>query len=175
MPPLFDITAFVKQAACDAGFELAGIAPVRDFPELQRFADWIGAGHAGDMNYMETRDGAGQLKRSSLRCTIPWARSVIVCAINYNTSQPLSTEISEPKRGWISRYAWGQEDYHQTVMKKLRRVEASLQSAMNHSASGNPIPTDHLQARCYVDTGPLVERVYAKYGGVGWIGKNTCI
>ena len=175
MPPLSDITAFVKQAARDAGFELAGIAPVRDFPELQRFADWIGAGHAGEMKYMETRDEAGQLKRASLRSTIPWARSVIVCAINYNTAQPLSTQVSEPKRGWISRYAWAQEDYHQTVMKKLRGVEASLTAATNHSASGNPIPADQLQTRCYVDTGPLVERVYAKYAGVGWIGKNTCI
>ncbi|HTE90981.1 MAG TPA: QueG-associated DUF1730 domain-containing protein, partial [Terriglobales bacterium] len=166
MPLLSDITAFVKQAARDAGFELAGIAPVRDFPELQRFADWIGAGHAGEMKYMETRDEAGQLKRASLRSTIPWARSVIVCAINYNTSQPLSTQVSEPKRGWISRYAWGQEDYHQTVMKKLRGVEASLTAATNHSASGNPIPADQVQTRCYVDTGPLVERVYAKYAGV---------
>lgn len=174
MPPLSDITAFVKQAARDAGFELAGIAPVRDFPELQRFADWIDAGHAGEMNYMATRHEAGQLKRASLRSTIPWARSVIVCAINYNTSQPLSTQGSDSKQGWISRYAWGQEDYHQTVLKKLRRVEASLTTVMKHSATGNPIPAD-VQTRCYVDTGPLVERVYAKYAGVGWIGKNTCI
>ena len=175
MPPLSDITAFVKQAARDAGFELAGIAPVRDFPELHRFTDWITAGHAGEMNYMEARNQTGQLKRASLRSTIPWARSVIVCAINYNTAQPLSTQVTDPKRGWISRYAWGQEDYHQTVMKKLRRVEASLKTATNHSARGNPIPDDELQTRCYVDTGPLVERVYAKYAGVGWIGKNTCI
>src|SRR5207237_506162 len=84
----------IDQAARDAGVELAGIAPVRDFPELQRFEDWIGAGHAGEMNYMETRDEAGQLKRASLRSTIPWARSVIVCAINYNTAQPLSTQVS---------------------------------------------------------------------------------
>ncbi len=175
MPRLSDITAFIKEAARDAGFELAGIAPVRDFPELDCFADWIAAGHSGEMKYMEARNEAGQLKRASLRSTIPWARSVIVCAINYNTEQPLSTQASEPKRGWISRYAWCQEDYHQTVMKKLRRVEASLTTATNHSADGNTIPADHLQTRCYVDTGPLVERVYAKYAGVGWIGKNTCI
>src|SRR5256886_892328 len=175
MPPLSDITTFVKHAAYDAGFELAGIAPGRDFPELDRFTDWIGAGHAGEMKYMEARNEIGQLKRASLRSTIPWARSVIVCAINYNTAQPLSTQVSDPKRGWISRYAWGREDYHQAVLTKLRRVEASLKTVTNHSASGNPIPADQLQTRCYVDTGPLVERVYAKYAGVGWIGKNTCI
>jgi epoxyqueuosine reductase len=175
MPSLSHITAFVKQAARDAGFEVAGIAPVRDFPELDRFADWIAAGHAGEMNYMEARNEAGQLKRASLRSTIPWARSVIVCAINYNTAQPLSTQVSDPKRGWISRYAWAREDYHNAVMKRLRRVESSLINATSRSASGNLIPADELQTRCYVDTGPLVERVYAKYAGIGWIGKNTCI
>jgi epoxyqueuosine reductase len=175
MPPLSDITTFVKQAARNAGFELAGVAPVRDFPELQRFPDWIGAGHAGEMEYMKARHESGELKRASLRSTIPWVRSVIVCAINYNTAQPLSTQGSDSNRGWISRYAWGQEDYHQTVMKKLRSVETSLTTAIKRYASRNSSLADQLQTRCYVDTGPLVERVYAKYAGVGWIGKNTCI
>ena len=184
MPSLSDTTAFVKQAARDAGFELAGIAPVREFPELHRFADWIGAGHAGEMEYMKVRHETGELKRASLRSTIPWARSVIVCAINYHTAEPLSTQVSDSQRGWISRYAWGREDYHNAVMKRLRLVESSLnqhcgysrqQTQAKHSAAGDPLPADQLQTRCYVDTGPLVERVYAKYAGGGWIGKNTCI
>ena len=119
------------------------------------------------MKYMESRDEAGQLKRASLRSAAPWARSVIVCAINYNTSHPYSTQVDDPDRGWISRYAWSREDYHEAVMRRLRVVEKSLRDAVGE--------TTPLHTRCYVDTGPLVERVYAKYAGVGWIGKNTCI
>jgi epoxyqueuosine reductase len=163
------ITDLVKQAARDAGFELVGIAPAYDFDELDRFQEWIAAGRAAEMKYMEARDQAGNLKRSSLRSTLPWVRSVIVCAINYNTVQPYSTQVDDPDRGWIARYAWGQEDYHDAVMRRLRVVEKRLRFAVPESE------TSPLQTCCYVDTGPLVERVYAKYAGVGWIGKNTCI
>jgi epoxyqueuosine reductase len=166
------ITSVVKQAARDAGFELAGIAPVRDFPELDYFPAWIEAGHAGEMKYMEARDDAGSLKRASLRTATPWARSVIVCAINYNTAAAYSTEFDDPERGWISRYAWGREDYHEAVMQRLRAVEERLSLVCKEPSAGSERP---LETRCYVDTGPLVERVYAKYAGVGWIGKNTCI
>ncbi len=161
---LSDISASVKQAASDAGFELSGIAPVCDFPELERFPEWIEAGHAGEMTYLEARDEAGKLKRASLKTAVPWARSVIVCAINYNTAKPYSTEVSDPESGWISRYAWAQEDYHDSVLRKLKDVERHLKQAAGE-----------VQTWCYVDTGPLVERVYAKYAGVGWVGKNTCI
>jgi epoxyqueuosine reductase len=163
------ITDLVKQAARAAGFELVGVAPVYDFDELDRFREWIAAGHAGEMKYMEARAESGVLKRVSLRSTLPWVRSVVVCAINYNTAQPYSSEADDPQRGWIARYAWGHEDYHQAVMSKLRTVENQLRQAT--SEAGTPA----LQTCCYVDTGPIVERVYAKYAGVGWIGKNTCI
>ena len=113
----------------------------------------------------------GRLKRASLHNAVPWARSVIVCAINYNTAQPYSTQLHDPKRGWISRYAWSREDYHEAVMRKLQTVEARLREANGDANEGQPA----LQTLCYVDTGPVVERVYAKYAGVGWIGKNTCI
>ncbi len=160
------IANLVKEAAHEAGFELAGIAPVHEFDELDRFREWIDAGRAGEMHYMEARNESGSLKRVSLHATLPWVRSVVVCAINYNTDHPYSTEAGNLQRGWIARYAWGQQDYHDAVLHRLRTVESKLRDAVSES---------QLQTRCYVDTGPLVERVYAKYAGLGWIGKNTCI
>ena len=120
---------------------------------------------------MASREDAGELKRSSLARVAPWARSVIVCAINYNTVQPYSTQTQDQARGWISRYAWSREDYHDAVLRRLRQVEAAVQEVL---ADHCPATTDRC-FRSYVDTGPLVERVYAKYAGIGWIAKNTCI
>ncbi len=159
------------RAAKEAGFELAGIAPVEDSPELEYFPRWIAEGHAGEMKYLEGRDQRGRLKRASVAHIAPWARSVVVCAINYNTAQPYSTQAPEDTdnaqgRGWISRYAWSQQDYHDSVMRRLLQVETAVRNA-----SG----LDDLMTLCYVDTGPIVERVLAKYAGIGWIGKNTCI
>jgi epoxyqueuosine reductase len=165
------LKAIVKRAADEAGFDLMGVAPATDSDEHKHFSEWIAAGHAGEMKYLEARDDRGDLKRASLARFAPWARSVIVCAINYNTENPYSTEVNDPDRGWISRYAWSREDYHDAVLGRLKRVEAALHH--NHALSKELEPP--LTTRSYVDTGPIVERVYAKYAGVGWIGKNTCI
>jgi epoxyqueuosine reductase len=162
----------IKQSARDAGFDVCGIAPVCDFGELHVFPRWIAEAKHGEMKYMEARDQDGELKRSSLARVAPWARSVVVCAINYNTEHRYSTEVQTPiedgGRGWISRYAWGKEDYHNSVLRRLRKVENDVRNLLD-------APDSSLQLRSYVDTGPLIERVYAKYAGVGWIGKNTCI
>ena len=163
-----DIKTVVKRAAEEAGFDLAGIAPAADAAELEHFPTWIADGRAGEMKYMEARDEEGNLKRSSLSRVAPWARSVVVCAVNYNTDHPYSTQVHDASRGWISRYAWGREDYHDAVLRRLKQVEAALQQAVPDSESS-------MVTRSYVDTGPVVERVFAKYAGVGWIGKNTCI
>src|SRR5579863_6415774 len=113
-----EISAVAAKAATDAGFDLVGIAPVEDAPELEYFPRWIADGYAGEMKYLEARDEQGRLKRASLAHAVPWARSVVVCAINYNTAHPYSTKASnspgsdspEKDRGWISRYAWGKQD-----------------------------------------------------------------
>jgi len=165
------LEARIKQLARDAGFDLCGIAPVREFRELQAFPVWIADGKHGEMKYMESCDEAGELKRASLARIAPWARSVIVCAMNYNTDHPYSTQSQDPGRGWISRYAWSREDYHDVLLRRLRALETQIQQALADHDS----PTANYSFRSYVDTGPLVERVYAKYGGIGWMAKNTCV
>src|SRR5580692_5076696 len=123
MSQLVKLSSTVKRAAEDAGFELCGIAPTGHAPELDQFPRWIAAGHAGEMKYMEARDEQGDLKRSSLSRVAPWARSVVVCAINYNTAHPYSTQLKHPSHGWISRYAWSLDDYHDAVLRRVKQVE----------------------------------------------------
>src|SRR6202795_1452173 len=125
---LSDLSTRIKQCARNAGFDLCGIAPVRDFAELQVFPSWIADGKHGEMKYMEARDDSGELKRAALARVAPWARSVIMCAINYNTADPYSTQVQpeEANRGWISRYAWAREDYHTAVLRRLKQVEDEL-------------------------------------------------
>jgi epoxyqueuosine reductase len=164
-----DLAATIRRAATDAGFDLCGIAPATDAAELKHFPAWIAAGRAGEMNYLEARDEHGELKRSSLTRVAPWARSVVVCAINYNTAHPYSTQLHDPDKGWISRYAWSREDYHDAVLRRLKQVEAALHQSFLAEQNST------LTTRSYVDTGPIVERVFAKYAGIGWTGKNTCL
>ena len=178
MSQLGKLRSTVKRAAEDAGFELCGVAPTSHAAELDHFPPWIASGRAGEMKYLEARDDRGDLKRASLARVAPWARSIVVCAINYNTAKPYSTEFDNgssgnASRGWISRYAWGREDYHQAVLRRLRQVEDALRRAAEAEVSSESAA--EIVTRSYVDTGPIVERVVAKYAGVGWIGKNTCI
>lgn len=164
-----NLAARTKRVALELGFDLAGVAGVKQTPEHRFFQEWIADGRAGEMRYLEARNEAGELKRASLEHAAPWARSVIVCALNYNTDQPYSTHAGSPSQGWISRYAWSQRDYHDVLLQKLRSLEARL----IEFCAGQSIPSP--RTWCYVDTGPVIERIFAKYAGIGWIGKNTCV
>jgi epoxyqueuosine reductase len=165
VPPFASISESVKSSARELGFDLAGIAPVEQFRELEYFPEWIAAGHHGEMGYLESRTESGELKRSSIQVAAPWAKSVIVCALNYNTDQPYSTEFTDRTRGWISRYAWGRRDYHDVILPKLRALEDKLREHTEEEP----------RLWSYVDTGPIVERVLAQHAGIGWVAKNTCI
>jgi epoxyqueuosine reductase len=176
-----ELERWIKEKAEQAGFDTAGIAPVaapesdESLLNAERFSAWIAAGRAGEMEYLKRRDEQGVFLRSGVHVAMPWARSVIVCALNYNGAGPRSIEAAPSDTGWIARYAWSGRaavagsseliptDYHDELLQRLRQVESALQARLA------------CETRCYVDTGPLVERTAAARAGVGWIGKNTCV
>ena len=170
---------WIEQQVRQTGFDLAGVAAVpsegtaANVESSSRFATWIASGHAGEMEWLKRVDTAGELIRGDLRRSMPWARSVVVCAINYNPDAPRSIYNAPSGAGWIARYAWSSRhddnsrggDYHDVLLAKLRTIEQTLRERFGAD----------LQTRCYVDTGPIVEREYAQRAGIGWIGKNTCV
>ncbi len=93
--------------------------------------------------------------------------------MNYNADAPRSIDDAAVGSGWIARYAWSRRaddparpsDYHDVLLPKLRGLEAKLRERFGAE----------LETRCYVDTGPIIERDYAQRAGIGWIGKNTCV
>jgi epoxyqueuosine reductase len=167
--PFVQLSSEVKRLALGAGFDLAGVAGIADTPEHRFFPAWLNAGYGGEMRYLEARNDAGVLKRASLANAAPWARSVVVCALNYNTDAPYSTHSGSTSQGWISRYAWTERDYHDVLLEKLRSLEAKLVEFVGQQGLEKP------RTWCYVDTGPVIERVFAQYAGIGWVGKNTCV
>ncbi len=152
-------TARVIELGRSVGFTKVGVAPAADLPELACFPEWLERGYAGEMDYLKNP------KRRDVRELLPDARSVICCALAYDTPHPRSTETPpDPERGWISRYAWG-DDYHETIEAKLEDLRSRLAA---EAGAG-------FVAKLYVDTGPVLERVYAKHAGLGWQAKNTCL
>jgi epoxyqueuosine reductase len=167
----------VRGLALEAGFAEAGLVALpyaNEERDAARFEEWVRAGRAGSMRYLERTDERGQLLRSRVAIPFPWARSVMVCWANYNSPQPRSTEPAAEGAGWIARYAWSSRkdaegvrrpsDYHKVLLKRMKAVEARL-----HEQFGA------FEARAFVDTGPVVERALAEAAGLGWTGKNTCL
>ena len=153
-------SASIKEKALELGFDLCGIAPADTFPELSFLREWIDRGYAGDMAYMARSAD----RRADVRAVVPGARSVIVTGTIYNTDRPYSTEAHGADVGLIARYAWG-DDYHDVLKGRLEALLAWMRAESPEAFA----------ASAYVDTGPVQERVYAQYAGLGWIGKNTCL
>jgi epoxyqueuosine reductase len=175
-------TTWVAERARALGFELCGVAPAEKFPELARAEEWFARGFAGEMKYL------GDARRGDPSRVLAGARSVIVCGMNYDSGLPKSVEVNGDEegektkrrgaesaerrggsdaggpRGWISRYAWG-DDYHDVLRSRLNALVAEMRERFDVA----------FEALAYADTGPLQERIFAKHAGIGWIGKNTLV
>ena len=148
----------VKRHATSAGFDEVKVAGASAPQVLENFKLWIAEGRAGSMDYLTTQAD----KRSDVIKAFPWARSVIVCALQYDTPHPYSTD-TPPGSAWIARYAWG-DDYHDVVRARLEVLRASLTTSLGP-----------FESRAYVDSGPVAEKAYAVAAGLGSYGKNTCV
>ena len=167
----------LRRFASAAGFVEAGIVNLphpnaeRDASRFERF---IQNGYAGTMDYLARRDETDKLLRSDVLLPFPWARSIVVCLASYHADAPRSIEPADSLAGWIARYAWSGKrdrhgairpaDYHKLLLNRLKSLESRM-----HAEWGD------FEARAYVDTGPVAERVAATAAGVGWTGKNTCL
>jgi epoxyqueuosine reductase len=150
----------IKRQAATLGFDLCGIAPAAPFPELTFFREWLDRGFAGEMAYLQRSAD----RRMDVRHVVPSARTVISLGTLYNTDRPYSTDSTDSRLAAIARDAWG-DDYHVIIG---RRLDNLLEWLREEAGPG-------LEARAYVDTGPVQERIYAQQAGLGWIGKNTCL
>jgi epoxyqueuosine reductase len=146
------LVAFARQT----GFDSCRIAACTPPAHAEEFRGWLRDGAAGEMNYMER----GEEKRCDPQLVLPGARSVIVLALNYcNDTEKRKPETG--KKGRIARYALG-DDYHEVISPKLDKIDIFLRGVGGTQ-------------KCYVDTGPVLERDYAAAAGIGWHGKSTML
>jgi len=150
----------LKEKALQLGFDRVGFADARLPEEARHFDRWLAAGMHGEMSWLER----GRRRRLDPGLVLEGARSLIVVALAY-ASRSTSPEptIGESPRGVVARYALG-DDYHRVMGDRL----AQLQRFLEAKAPGH-------RAKAYVDTGPLLERMWAARAGIGWVGKNSLV
>jgi len=138
------------------GFDSCRIAAAASPRHGEEFRSWLRQGAAGEMEWL----ARGEEKRCDPQQVLPGARSVIVIAMNYWQGERAASPATAAT-GRIARYAWG-EDYHEVMLPKLEQLSAFL------AGRGG-------RQKCYVDTGPILERDHAAEAGIGWHGKSTML
>jgi epoxyqueuosine reductase len=147
------LVSFARQI----GFDSCRIAACDAPAHATEFRQWLRQGAHGEMNYMQR----GEEKRCEPQKVLPDAKSIVVLALNYFQGNAQKTPRRGVATGRIARYAWG-DDYHDVIAAKLDKLDRFL-----HEFGG-------IQ-KCYVDTGPILERDHAAQAGIGWHGKNTML
>ena len=155
-----NLTQAIKHKALELGFELVNVIPVAPSTTINIYAQWLALGYSGTMAYLEKHFE----KKQDLRKVMPQTLSLVSLAMNYHTISIPEEEKSNPSKGVLSSYAWG-EDYHQVIREKLEQLRTYIETTSPHQED----------SRVYVDTGPILEREYAQHAGLGWLGKNSML
>ncbi len=152
-----ELTERIKQQALRAGFDNSAVCPAIRLDAYPRFQEWLQRGYAGKMHYLEARAEA----YANPQQVMEGVRSLLVLTTNYRTVEP---QPPQPGQGRVSRYAWGNRDYHDVIHERLKALCRWITTHYPHSRN-----------RGVVDTAPLLERQFAQLAGLGWQGKNTLL
>ena len=149
-------THFIKSKAAALGFSFCGISKAEFLEEeAPRVEDWLKRGYHGKMSYLENYF----YKRLDPTLLVPGAKSVVSLLYNYYPEKDLGHQ-QELK---VAKYAYG-EDYHFVIKDKLKTFLSDIQREVGE-----------VHGRAFVDSAPILERVWAKKSGIGWIGKNSLL
>ncbi|MCX7736000.1 MAG: tRNA epoxyqueuosine(34) reductase QueG [Candidatus Kapabacteria bacterium] len=156
---MVELKEILKPRAKEIGFDLIGFAKAEPLEnEFDNYLYWLEQGFNAKMEYLERN----KEKRKDISLILENAKTVIVTATNYNTPFYHNQSLNN-SQGKISRYAWG-EDYHNVILPKLELLASEISKIYPEAKS-----------KCYVDTGPILEKVWAVKAGLGWQGKNSLI
>ena len=150
-------TKRICERARDLGFSRAQCCPAVTPAGIQHLDEWLERGYAGQMDYIANRRGAYDHPRHVL----DGVRSLVMLTLDYDTQPP---NEAPPGSGLISRYAWGDADYHDMIHTRLKDLVRFTQQIAPESVN-----------RGVVDTAPLLERDFARLAGLGWVGKHTLL
>lgn len=148
-----EISKFIKQEAQALGFLNCGIAKARFLEEeAVHLEEWLKSGKNAGMQYMENHFD----KRLDPRLLVDGAKSIISLSLNYFPEQQ-----QNPNSYLVSKYAYG-NDYHDVIKAKLKILLQKLKDKYGD-----------INGRAFVDSAPVMDKVWAKESGLGWIGKHT--
>lgn len=146
---------FISETARKIGFDLVGFAKFSLLEdEVKNLQKWLDKKYHAEMSYM----GKNIEKRKDVRFILSEAKSVISLGVNYFVDNNYDMKKDSGK---ISRYAWG-EDYHFVLWRMLDKLIDTIKAN---------IP--EFIGKSYVDTGPVMDKVWAIKAGLGWMGKNS--
>ncbi|TAF72608.1 MAG: tRNA epoxyqueuosine(34) reductase QueG [Bacteroidetes bacterium] len=147
-------TFLVKQIAQKLGFDFCGISKAgfleTEAPLLEK---WLNQSKHGKMDYMANHFD----KRLDPTKLVPGAKSVISLLLNYYPEK----EIGVDSDYIISKYTYN-IDYHIVIKEKLFQFLNEIK-----------VQIGEIDGRVFVDSAPVMDKVWAKKSGLGWIGKHS--
>ncbi|MGA3301773.1 MAG: tRNA epoxyqueuosine(34) reductase QueG [Methylovirgula sp.] len=153
-----DVKEALAKKAHALGFDLCRITAPDAIPQAgERLKDWLAAGYAGTMDYMEETSA----RRAAPRALWPNVKSIVMLGMNYAPDADPLALLADRSAANVSVYA-RHRDYHDVIKGKLKEVASWLVVEMQKG-----------DVKVFVDTAPVMEKPLAERAGIGWAGKHT--